>query len=121
MSISNDNIVDISLEECSVHRTKLNKTIGIDDELVNKYGVRVFRRGYPVDLTGVTVQGLFCDSSGTVTTLTGTVNDNEAYVTLTEDCYENEGAFVLTVKLIENNVISTVRVIDGTVLNSTIN
>lgn len=121
MAICNENIVDIDLAECSVHRTRLNRTIGISDELANQYGVRVFRRSYPVDLTGVTVQGLFHDSSGTVTTLTGTVTDNEACVTLTDDCYENDGAFVLAIKLTDGSVMSTVRIIDGTVLNSTTN
>lgn len=115
MAIYKSDIAEVELNGGGVHRTRLSRTIGKSDEDANRFGVRVMRNGEAEDLAGVSCAGYFTDSRGNRTTLTGTVNGNEAYVTLTDECYTYAGPFRLAIKLSGGGVTSTVRIVDGTI------
>lgn len=115
MAIYKEDIVDVELSTGVIHRAMLAKTIGYADANADRFGVRVFRDGEPVDLTGVTCSGYFITASGVTISLTGAAANNEAYVTLTSACYGEEGTFCLAIKLSGSSVTGTVRIVDGVV------
>ena len=117
MAIYKSDIVNVELNGAGILRTHMNNTIGKSDDDANRFGVRVLRNGAAEDLTGISCTGYFTDSTGAKTTLTGTVSGNEAYVTLTDDCYTHEGTFRLAIKLSGGGVTSTMRIVDGMVEN----
>lgn len=120
MAIYKEDIVDIELESGSIHRSFLNHTIGSGDADANRFGVRVFRAGEAVDLDGCSCQGFFRNSAGENIALTaeGTVENNLAFVTLPQACYNYEGQFCLSIKLIGGGVTGTMRIVDGMVDNT---
>lgn len=118
MAIYQADIAEVEMNSGNMLRNFLTRRIGRADDDANRFGVRVFRDGQAEDLSGVTCKGYFTDSTGTRTTLTGTVSGNKAYVTLTDACYTNEGNFTLAIKLTTSSVITTVRIVDGVVDNT---
>lgn len=119
MAIYKEDLVDIELSTGVIHRAMLAKTIGYADANADRFGVRVFRDGEPVDLTGSTCKGYFITAGGvTVLLNNGSVSNNVAYVTLTSACYSEEGSFCLAIKLEGGSVTGTVRIVDGVVLNT---
>lgn len=120
MAIYKSDIVDINLETGSIHRSFLKHAIGTADQAADRFGIRAFRDGAPVDLSGASCYGYFRNSHGTNIALTsnGTVSGNLAYVTLPQACYNYEGNFTLAIKLLVSGVTSTVRIIDGVVDNT---
>ena len=115
-------LVDIELTGGSLHRSWCKHTIGTADELANAFGVRVFRDGEAVNLGGGSVQGFFRDPQGNNIPLatTGTIDYNVAYVVLTAECYNYEGQFCLAIKVkdTDNDITSTMRIVDGIVDNT---
>ena len=113
-------IVNIDLDCGNIHRCFLHRSIGTGDSNANRFGVRVFRGKDAVDLTGVSCQGFFRDSQGNNIALTsyGTVEGNKAYVTLPQACYNYEGRFTLSIKLVGGGITGTMRIIDGMVDNT---
>ena len=111
-------VVDVDLNREGLHRSRISRTIGKNDDSVNRFGVRLFRNGMTESLSGATVKGYFTDAAGTRTTITGSVSGNTAFVTLPDDCYETEGDFRLAIKLTQSGVTATVRIVDGTVVNT---
>ena len=110
-----EDIVDIELTGGSLHRSFLSKSIGAGDIKANRFGVRVFRNGTPVQLSG-TCAGYFINAAGNTVAITnGTVNGNVAYVTLPEACYAVEGNFCLAIKVSLSGESVTMRIVDGTV------
>lgn len=110
-----EDILDIELENGSLHRSFLRHTIGSGDALGNRFGVRVFRNGEPVELTG-TCAGYFIRSDGATVPITnGVIDGNVAYVTLTETCYALEGVFSLAIKITDGGETVTMRIVDGMV------
>lgn len=120
MAIYKEDIVSIELENGVIHRSFLNHSIGSGDAAANRFGIRVFRNGSEVDLSGVSCQAYFQNAEGTNIALTsyGTVSGNVAYVTLPQACYNVEGQFCLAIKLIGGGVTGTMRIIDGMVCNT---
>ncbi len=120
MAIYHEDLVNIELQTGTVHRSFLMHSIGSADSAANRFGVRVFRNGEEVDLTGCTCQGFFRNSNGENIALTsaGTVDGNVAYVTLPQACYNYAGQFCLAIKLIGGGVTGTVRIVDGMVDNT---
>lgn len=120
MALFHQDIADIDLESGSIHRSFLNHSIGTADSAANRFGVRVFRKGNPEDLSGVSCQGFFRNSRGENIALTsyGTVNGNVAYVTLPQACYNYSGNFTLSIKLVGSGVTGTMRIVDGVVDNT---
>lgn len=120
MAVYKQDIVDINLNTGTILRSFLNHSIGAGDNRANAFGVRCFRDGIAVDLSGVSIQGYFHNSNGDNIALTtqGTVVENTAFVTLPQACYSYEGAFTLALKLVGGGVTATVRIIDGVVDNT---
>ena len=118
--INRESIVDIDIAKTSgIHRTHLNYSIGQTDDDFDIFGVRVFRNGEPVSLTGAQVSGYFLAPDGNAYTLTtGDVSGNVAYIRLDAVCYNVEGQFSLSIKLTGSGISGTVRIVDGTVMNS---
>lgn len=121
MAIYKKNMVDIELENGSIHRSFLNRPIGKGDNQADRFGVRVFRNKVPVELTGVSVSGFFRDPNGTNIAITsGVTEGNEAYVVLPQACYNYDGNFTLAIKLTGDGITGTMRIVDGVVANTNI-
>lgn len=115
-------IADIDLDSGTVHRSFAQAVIGEGDSGANRYGVRLWRRGEPVDIGGASCIGYFIrhGHGDTVTINGGMFNGQEAWVTLPEACYAYEGGFSLVIKLVGGGVTGTMRIVDGTVADSLI-
>ena len=120
MAIYHEDIVNIDLAGRSLHRSFAPVSIGTGDKDANRFGVRVFRDGEPVELTNINCQGVFRNPMGENIALTshGTVEGNVAYLTLPQACYNYEGNFCLAIKLIGGGVTGTMRIVDGVVDNT---
>lgn len=119
MAIYREDIVDIELESGTVFRSFMNKAIGEGDNNGNRFGFRCFRNGVPVSLAGSGVIGHFVRADGNTVQLTGAIDDNTAYVTIPATCYAVEGQFSLAIKLSRGGIVGTIRMVDGTVINTT--
>lgn len=120
MALYREDIVDIELTGGNIHRSFAKHSIGSGDAAANRFGVRVFRDGEPVILTGATCEGFFRQGNHAPIALTdyGTVSGNVAYVTLPQACYNYEGQYVLAIKLVSSSVTGTMRIVDGMVDNT---
>ena len=120
MAIYKEDIVNIDLKTGNIHRSFLNRAIGMTDNAADHFGVRVFRGNTPVDLTGVSVQGYFRDPHGNNIAITtgNIVNGNVAVVVLPQACYNYDGQFCLAIKLVGGGVTGTMRIVDGVVDNT---
>ena len=120
MAVYKENIVDIDLAKGSLHRSFLTHTIGSGDVEADHFGVRVFRDGEPVDLTDVSVQGIFNPPQGSPIALTSgnVISGNVAAVVLKQACYNYNGQFCLSIKLVGGGVTGTMRIVDGVVDNT---
>ena len=117
-----EEIVDIDLDNNgTIHRTFLNHAIGKGDSLENRYGVRLFRNGEPLNLGGASCEGFFMAPDGNNILISGQntrTSGNVAYVQLPQACYNTEGQFTLAIKVIDGGVTGTMRIIDGVVDNT---
>ena len=122
MAIYKRDIVDINLETGNIHRSFLKHSIGYLDQAADHFGIRVLRNGEPVDLTGVTVQGIFMPPQGNPIAITtgNIVEGNVAEVVLPQACYNYDGQFCLSIKLVDatNAITGTMRIVDGMVDNT---
>ena len=124
MAIYHSDIVDIELNSGTIHRSFAQKIIGEGDKNANRYGIRLWRNGEPESVGGSTCMGYFIRHANgeTVTINGGLFNGQEAYVDLPDDCYFYPGGFSLVIKLVSSGsgVTGTMRIIDGTVVDSMI-
>lgn len=124
MAIFKTDYVDIDLGRVQIHRSFLNHSIGTQDQQADHFGIRVLRDGEAVDLTGITVQGVFMPPTGSPIAITGddytSVEGNTAEVILPQACYNIEGIFTLAIKLVDvtNTITGTMRIVDGVVDNT---
>lgn len=122
MAAHNHSIVDVDLGTGTVMRSFVNRTLCNWDDEYNRFGIRAFRNGQPVSLNGCDVFGYFMRSDGNTVVIHDIdhsfINGNEAYIVLPKACYANEGQFTLAIKIVGSGVTGTVRVIDGTVINT---
>ena len=122
MAAYKEDIVDIELENGTVHRSFLNHALGAGDEKANRFGVRVFRNGEPENL-GTNCSGYFIRADGETVVISGsgstTVSGNTAYVTLPETCYAVEGNFSRAIKATTTGQTATLRIVDGVVSKTT--
>lgn len=120
MAFYKQDIVDINLNTGSIFRSFLNHSIGFKNDDADRFGIRCFRDGEPVDLTGTSCQAVFMRPDGSNLALTsyGNVSGNVAYVTLPQACYDYEGQFCLSIQLVGGGVTGTMRIVDGMVVNT---
>lgn len=119
MAIYREDVVDIELESGTVFRSFMNKSIGEGDINGNRFGFRCLRNGSPVSMIGTAVIGHFIRADGNTVLLNGEVDGNTAFVSLPAACYAIEGQFTLVIKLSGGGVTGTIRMVDGTVVNTT--
>jgi hypothetical protein len=122
MAIIHEDIVDVELNSGTVHRSFAQKTISEGDKNANRYGIRLWRNGEPENVGGSTCMGYFIRHANgdTVTINGGLFRGQEAYVDLPESCYVYDGGFTLVIKLVGGGVTGTMRIVDGTVVDSMI-
>lgn len=119
MALYHSDIIDIDLESGTVHRSFSNRIIGEGDNNANRYGFRLRRGGEPVSLAGGACVGYFIRNDGITLVITGMVSNDVAYVELPEAAYAAEGNFSLAIKLTGPGFAGTMRIVDGTVVNTT--
>lgn len=122
MALYKEDIVDIDLEAGTVHRSFAQKIVGEGDSHANRYGVRLRRNGQSVNAGGATCMGYFIRNGNgdTVVVNGGMFSGDTAYVELPQSCYAYDGPFSLVIKLVGGGVTGTMRIVDGTVVNSMI-
>ena len=122
MAVYKADILDIELNTGNIARSFLCHNIGKDDQKADRFGVRCFRDGEPVSLSGVSIQGFMLRPNGSHFHIHGSANTgvsgNEAWVDLPQEAYDYEGQFCLALKLIGGEVTGTIRIIDGMVNNT---
>lgn len=84
------------------------------DQEANKIGAIVYMGGEPYALAG-TCTGTAIRADGTTVPMQGTVDGNQAYITLIPDCYAIEGSIQIFVKITIGDVVSTLAAAVGTV------
>ena len=118
MAIYKEDFVDIELTKGGIFRSFASKSLGEGDANAVRFGFRCLQDGEPVDLSG-TVIGYFIRADGTSVVINGgTVSGEVAYVTLPAACFAVEGAFSLAIKLSGSSIVGTMRIVDGTVVNT---
>ena len=120
MAIYKEDIQIIDLETGTISRTFLNKALGEGDSYGDRFGVIVQRGGQPVDLTGVSVSGFFIRTNGTTEALSGSRSGSKCWVDLPAACYAVEGNFTLGIKLTHSGTTVTARIVDGTIVNTSL-
>ena len=122
MALFHTDIADIDLSCGTVHRSFAQKTIVEGDTNANRYGIRLWRNGEPESCGGSTCMGYFIRHANgdTVTINGGLFSGQEAFVELPASCYAVEGGFSLVIKLVGEGITGTMRIIDGTVVDSMI-
>ena len=122
MALYHKDIADIELNSGTIHRSFAQKVIGEGDGKANRYGIRLWRNGEPESVGGSTCMGYFIRHANgdTVTINGGLFSGQEAYVDLPAACYAVEGGFSLVIKLVGGGVTGTMRIIDGTIVDSLI-
>lgn len=120
MAVYREDILNIDLISGTINRSFMNKSVGEGDIKANRFGVRVFRGGEEVDLSGVTVIGYFIRENGTTVVINGSRDYNTCWVDLPQACYAVEGQFTLSILLTDGTVATTARIVDGTVVNTTL-
>ena len=120
MAIYKEDIQTIDLETGTISRTFLNKVLGEGDAYGDRFGVIVQRGGQPVDLTGVSVSGFFIRANGTTESLSGSRSGSKCWVDLPAACYAVEGNFTLGIKLTHSGTTVTARIVDGTIVNTSL-
>ena len=122
MAVYKADILDVELNTGNIARSFLCHNIGKDDQKADRFGVRCFRDGEPVSLSGVSIQGFMLRPNGSHFHIHGSANTgvsgNEAWVDLPQEAYDYEGQFCLALKLIGGEVTGTIRIIDGMVNNT---
>lgn len=121
MGIYRQDLIDIELESGTINRSFLNHAIGKGDNMGNRFGMRLFRAGDAVDLSGAVCEGFFINPRGEHILINGQnafCFGNVAFVQLPQACYNYEGSFQLTIKVVDPDVVESMRIVDGTIVNT---
>lgn len=121
MAAYHNEMIDIDLASGTVHREYLNHQISEGDKRGHRFGFRAFRNGVAEDISGCSLVGYFNRANGTSVTINGgyvSVGTTSAYLILPEACFSVPGNFTLVIKLVTSSITSTVRIIQGTVLDT---
>ena len=114
------NIVDIDIAQMGgmVHRSSMNRTLGEGDVAGDRIGVRILKNGEAVSLTGCNCSGFFMRPDGNTIVIEGTIEGNKAYVNIPEACYAYTGNYTLSIKVTGTGFAGTMRIIDGTIVDT---
>lgn len=115
---SRESIVDIELNTGTLFRSFTCNVIGEGDEKANVFGGKLYRNGAPVDITNANVNGYFIRADGATVVIEGTATGNQFSVTLPKSCYAIEGKYTLAIKVSGGGISGTMRIVDGTVENT---
>ena len=119
MAVYHEDIIDIDLEGGNIARSFSNKTIGEGDIAGQRFGFRIFRNKTQESLAGASCVGYFIRPDGITLVINGTAQNGIAYVELPEAACAVEGNFTLAIKLAGTGFDGTMRIVDGTVVNTT--
>ena len=114
-----EDILDIDLNNANqMHRSFLSRSIGEGDYNGNRFGVRLWQGDQPATMTTSCI-GYFIRSDDVTLVIEGVISGNVAYVELPQAAYAKEGNFTLAIKLGGVGVSTTMRIVDGTVSETT--
>lgn len=102
-----------------VQMVRLGRLFAENDKAAHTINVRVLDDGKVADLTGQTVSAYFIRPDNATVTISGTLTDNVASVTLPSSCYANSGHFSIIIKAVSTNVTTAIFWGDGTITRST--
>lgn len=119
MAVRNENIVTVDLNDGNIFRSFFNRMIGEGDNMANRFGVQIRENGEAVSLVGAACVGYFIRPDGITLVIDGTVSGNTAYVDLPEAAYAKAGNYTLTIKVSGTDFVDTMRIVDGTVVETT--
>lgn len=92
-----------------VKKTYLNGIFATGDALANCFAVELYKGNAPYTIpSGATVKGYFVRKGTDTIELPGTKSGNVASVTLNSACYNQNGPFTLTIKVLEGSAVTTV-------------
>lgn len=118
MAIIKEDFIDVDIDTGTISRSFQNKLLGEGDIEGNRFGIRCTRNGTTVSLAGCTCIGYFVRADGVTVVIDGTVSGNMAYVTIPQEACAVQGQYKLTIKLGAEGKSVTIRVIDGTVIET---
>ena len=113
-----NDFIDVDIERGTVSRSFTQKTIGEGDNVGDIFGVNIYKNGNAYDLLNCSCVGYFIRSDGDTVVIAGQISGNRAYVSLPASCYVKEGVFSLAIKVSGTGYTGTIRVVDGTVINT---
>lgn len=119
MAIIKDDIADVDLMGGNISRTYLASKIGEGDKQADRFGARLFKNKEPVSLIGASCVGYFIRPDGITLVIEGTTSENIVSVVLPQAAYAVSGNFTLTIKISGDDFTNTVRIIDGTIADTT--
>ena len=110
--------IDLAKSSASVYRSFFGHILGEGDINCDTFGVRILHNGEPVSLSGCSCIGFFIRPDGATTVINGTISENVASVTVPEECYALPGCFSLAIKIGGTDFSGTMRIIDGTIVDT---
>lgn len=102
-----------------IQMVRLGRLFAANDNAAHTINVRVLDDGKIADLTGQTISAYFIRPDNATVTISGTLTDNVASVTLPSSCYANSGHFSIIIKAVSTNVTTAIFWGDGTITRST--
>lgn len=110
--LQRSDIIKIDLSK-QLLRTNAGEILAMGDDCANRFGADLVRNGLPVNVDGCMVIGYFIRPDGYTCVIEGVAEGSQAYVDLPEACYTSEGVFSLAIKLKNDEMNCTLRIIDG--------
>lgn len=112
------NFSDVDIASGVIERSFAHISIGENDNNANIFGVNVLKNKSDFNLAGCACVGFFVRADGNTTVINGSVEGNKAYVEVPQACYAYAGVFTLTIKVSGTNFAGTLRIVDGTVVET---
>ena len=96
-----------------VQHTPLRTPLVAEDKHAHVFRIVCTRNGTAVDMAGASISAIFARADGVTVTMTGSVEDGNAVVTLDEACYRVGGRFAMAIKATTGDVVATIYLTDG--------
>lgn len=106
------NICEVDIAK-PLERSHAGIVMATGDCLANRFGAMLHKDGVPVNAAGAVVTGYFIRPDGDTVVFSGNADGNTVCVDLPAACYTQEGSFSLAIKVSSDDIIHTVRVVDG--------